>query len=270
MSHHSDHMLSDGAVLWSQVILSLPFILAALGYAAALYRSKRKNKKWSFYRTLLWFTGVLCAVISVAGPLAQWAHTNFTAHMAGHLLLGMLAPLLMVFAAPLTLLFRALPINYAKKVTKLLRSRFVNVLMDPFTASMLNVGGLWVLYSTSLYALMHEYLVLHIFVHVHVFLAGYLFTASMIYVDPVSHRRRYTYRAVILTAALAFHGILSKYIYSHPPAGVPSRQAEAGGKLMYYGGDAVDLVLIFFLCMHWYHAARPRSVERGRETCQTV
>ena len=70
---------------------------------------------------------------------------------------------------------------------------------------------------------------------------------------------RFQARAIILVIAIAGHGILSKYIYAHPPDGVSSEQAKLGGMLMYYGGDAIDLILVFWLCMQWYKAARPRS-----------
>jgi len=46
----------------------------------------------------------------------------------------------------------------------------------------------------------------------------------------------------------ACHGILSKYIYAHPPMGVPIDQAKTGGLVMYYGGDAIGLILITILC----------------------
>ncbi len=58
---------------------------------------------------------------------------------------------------------------------------------------------------------------------------------------------------------LAGHGILSKFIYAHPPAGVPLEQAKIGGMIMYYGGDVVDIVMIFNLCLHWFRATRARE-----------
>jgi putative membrane protein len=122
----------------------------------------------------------------------------------------------------------------------------------------LNVGGMWVLYTTDLYMMMQQHLFLHVLIHLHVFLAGYLFTISVIYIDPTPHRTSFVYRSVILLIALAAHGILSKYIYSHPPYGVSISQAEKGGMIMYYGGDAIELILIFILCFQWYKSSRPR------------
>ncbi len=268
--HHSAMVTGEG-FLMAQVLLTLPFIIILAVYCTALYTLKKKQQNWPLHRSIMFFTGVLCALVTVVGPFAHWAHSNFIIHMAGHLLLGMLAPLLMVLAAPLTLFLKALPVDSAKKITFILRSRPAGLLTHPVITSLLNVGGLWILYTTSLYSMMHEYVGLHIIIHFHVFVAGYLFTASLLYIDPTSHRKSYLYRSIILILALAGHGILSKYIYGHPPEGVPVSQAEAGGMLMYYGGDAIDLMIVFFLCLHWFRATRPRSSRSGGvETCQTV
>jgi putative membrane protein len=258
---HHLHLETAGTVIGigTQLILALPFIVGLVIYIWAIIHSNRTYKKWPISRTILWLAGVFLAAAAVAGPIAERAHHDFQVHMLGHLFLGMLAPLLMALAAPMTLVMRTLPTEYARKLTRLLKSRPLQLVSDPLFTAFLNAGGLWILYTTSLYGAMHQNVLLHIFIHMHVFLAGYLFTVSLIYIDPIPHRSTYIYRAVVLAAAMAAHGILSKVIYARPPEGVPVNQAEAGGMLMYYGGDAVDMMLIFILCLQWYKAARPKS-----------
>jgi putative membrane protein len=233
-------------------------ILAIFLYVFAAKSTNQHYKQWPYYRTLLWIMGIFSAEAAFIGPIATQAHHDFGAHMVGHLLLGMLAPLLMVLSAPVTLILRSLSISKGRRLTKILKSRFAKFVGDPLVASVLNIGGLWLLYTTELYSAMHHHVLLHLLIHIHVFLAGYLFTASMIYIDPISHRRSYLYRGIVLVIALSGHGILSKYIYAIPPVGVPSVEAEQGGMLMYYGGDAIDLVLIFIFWLQWYKANRPR------------
>lgn len=241
-----------------ELVLILPYILVSLLYILAAIGSSRYQKKWPVYRCVYWVLGVICAAAAVIGPLADRAHTSFSVHMVGHLLLGMLAPLLMVLAAPITLALRSLPVNTARGLAGLLKIRPVRILHEPLVTSVLNVGGLWILYTSNLYSAMQHNPYLHLFIHIHVFLAGYLFTASIIYIDPVPYRTSFTYRAFVLLIALAAHGILAKVIYSHPPNGVTVLQAETGAILMYYGGDAIDLILIFIFCFQWYKATRPR------------
>ena len=257
--HHTDgtHIYHVVGII-PQLLLALPFVLALIMYILAVVVSSRRHKPWPIYRTVCWAFGVLFATIAVAGPLANRAHVDFIAHMFGHLFLGMLAPLLMALAAPMTLMLRTLSVPLARTLSKVLRSWPSRMLTNPVIASFLNIGGLWLLYTTNLYSLMHESILLHLIVHFHVFLAGYLFTVSMIYIDPIPHRTSFMYRAIVFVIALAGHGILSKHIYANPPNGVPVDQAELGAMLMYYGGDIIDIVIIFILCLHWFRATRPR------------
>lgn len=196
----------------------------------------------------------------VAGrPGGSARPANFPVHMLGHLLLGMLGPLLIAFSAPMALLLRSIPVPFARRISRLLRSKPVHFIAHPLVAALLNIGGLWILYASGLFIAMHHSFILHLAVHFHVFATGFLFTVSLIYVDVVPYRRSFRIRAFILIIAMAGHGILSKYLYAHPPDGVPSEQAKLGGMLMYYGGDAVDLILVLWLCMQWYKSSRPRS-----------
>jgi putative membrane protein len=103
---------------------------------------------------------------------------------------------------------------------------------------------------------MQENVFIQIFVHLHVFLAGYLFTASFIYIDPVPHRASFVYRSVVMIMALGCHSILSKFIYAHPPVGVPDNQAELGSMVMYYGGDVIEIIMLFIFCSEWYKSHR--------------
>ncbi|RNF40345.1 cytochrome c oxidase assembly protein [Planococcus salinus] len=234
-------------------------IAAVLLYFVMAALTGKKFRKWPVHRYFLWSIGVLCAAAAVTGPLAALAHTNFKVHMMGHLLLGMLAPLLMVFGKPMTLLLRSLSTRYARLLTRLFKSRPIRLLSNPLTAATLNIGGLYLLYMTDLYMMTHQSLFLYALVHVHVFLAGYLFTISIIYIDISPHRFSYIYRSVVMILALAGHKILSKYIYANPPSGVSKPEAEAGGMLMYYGGDLIDLALITIFCYQWYKDATPRA-----------
>ena len=263
MGTHSHLHHAEEVYIVPQAIMALPFLLALAIYLICAVTSKRKYRPWPAWRTACWGFGTFFAVISVAGPLANSAHSDFTMHMYGHLFLGMLAPLLMVLGAPMTLILRSVSVHAARRLIKTLSSRPFQILTHPITATLLNIGGLWFLYATSLFSLMHENTILYLVVHMHVFLAGYIFTASMIYIDPVAHRFSYLYRSIVLVIALAGHGILSKYLYANPPEGVVPEQAEKGSMIMYYGGDIIDIVLIFILCLHWFRATRPKPAEQS-------
>ncbi|CAM3677468.1 cytochrome c oxidase assembly protein [Marinicrinis lubricantis] len=249
-AHLTHHSGGWGDWLFVGVCVSLLF-----GYGISAVKTSRMYKRWPRYRYVFWMLGILCAAAATVGPIAHRAHGHFTFHMIGHLLLGMLAPLLIVFSAPLTLVLRTVPIKYARRITALLKTRYVRMVCDPFIAALLNIGGLWVLYTTELYSAMQEHLVVHLMVHIHIFMAGYVFTVSIIPNEPMPHRTSYMYRTLALVVAAAGHSILSKLIYAFPPNGVPISDAQIGGLLMYYGGDTIEIAMIAVLCYRWYEAA---------------
>lgn len=242
----------------------LPFVLAIVVYIAVVIFTNHSYKKWPTRRIVWWTLGVLSVGFSLVGPVAEQSHHNFTAHMYGHLLLGMLGPLLIACSAPMTLLLRALPVRTGRKVSKWLRSKYVEFISHPITASMLNIGGLYVLYTTDLFGMMHESLILYIVVHLHVFWAGYLFTISLIYTDIVTHRTSFIMRATVLVIAMAGHGILSKWIYAYPPTGIEKTDAELGAMTMYYGGDFIDVIIVIVMCYKYFEKSkRTERVETG-------
>lgn len=253
----NDH-LKHGIAVNSDSILILLGLCALFLYLYAAVKSSRTYRKWPVARAIYWFFGIFCAVLPVAGPLAHLAHMNFTAHMLGHLLLGMMAPLFIALSAPVTLTLRTLPLQTSRRLARILRKLPFRIVSDPFAASILNIGGLCILYTTDLYANMHHSLILFLLVHLHVFLAGYLFTISMIYIDKPSHQTSFAYRSIAFVATMAAHGILSKYLYANSLEGISTFQLENGAKLMYYGGDGIDISILIIFFSHWFRAIHSR------------
>lgn len=250
-----------GALPWLLVLL--PAGVAAVAYFAAVRAAARRGRDWPPWRLALWCAGLATAAAAVRGPLGPGRHGDFVAHMTGHLLLGMLAPLLLAAAAPVTLALRALPAPPARRLARLLRTPPVRAVTHPVTAGVLNVGPLWLLYTTPLYAAVADRPALHAAAHAHVLAAGYVFTAAVAGWDPVGRRSRYGVRAAALVAFAAAHGILARHLYGHPPAGVPVADAHTGARLMYYGGDVLDIALFVVVCAQWYRAGA-RAHRTGR------
>ncbi|MEX5718005.1 cytochrome c oxidase assembly protein [Geodermatophilus maliterrae] len=220
-------------------------LAAGTGYVAATWRCR---SPWPLARTAAWLLALAAAGVAVAGP-AQ-AHHDLRAHMAGHLLLGMVAPLLLVLAAPVTLALRALPPAGARRLSRLLRTPPARRLADPLVAVPLNAAGLWLLYGTGLHTALAGRPALTALVWAHLLVGGYLATASVLAVDPAPHRRPVAVRAVALAGGAAAHDVLAKALYAYPPAGTVG--AEAGARLMYDGGTVLTLVTAALLWRRWY------------------
>ncbi|WP_243695056.1 cytochrome c oxidase assembly protein [Labedella populi] len=256
VTREHDH---GGAVIGVAWLLLLPLALAAVAYlgAAAAERSHGR-RAWPWYRDVAWSAGLAIVAATLVGPLADAAHEDLAAHMVAHLLAGMLAPLLLVAAAPVTLALRSLDVGPARRLSRLLASAPLRVLTHPVVAATIAVGSLWLLYATPLAAAMRDVPLVHELVIVHVVIAGYLFTASIVSVDPAPHRAGYPLRLGVLVLAIAAHSVLAKHVFAVAPTGTAIVEAERAGLVMYYGGDAVELVLLIAFFAEWYRSAGRR------------
>lgn len=264
--HDTGHRLTEvGAghggdtLAWAlfDVLAAGALSVAVVLYAVGLWRASHR-RPWPARRALAWYLGLVCAAAGLLGPVAESARDSFTGHMAAHLLVGMVAPLLLVLGAPVTLMLRVLPAARGRALTRVLRGRVVRALTHPVVAASLNAGGMWLLYTTDLYRLMHTSVLVHAVVHAHIFLAGYLLTASLVGRDPDPHRAPVGMRALVLIAFMASHSVLAKWLYVHPPAGVEPADGRVGAQLMYYGGDVVDVTVVVLLLAGWYTSTDPR------------
>ncbi|NKS53442.1 cytochrome c oxidase assembly protein [Rhodococcus hoagii] len=246
------HSPASGSALGLGVVVSVMAFVAAAAYVLAARRLRRRGDGWSWWAQGSWLAGLTAAVVAVAYPLPG---AMFTAHMGTHLLLGMVAPLLLVLARPVTLLLRASPPGRARRtVVAVAHSRAAGVLVYPPVAAVLDVGGLWLLYRTPLFAGMTDHPWLTLVVHTHVFAAGVLYSFALCQLDPVRRRHGFGLRAATLLAAGSAHAVLAKSLYVFPPPGTTLDHADLqhGAVLMYYGGDAVEAALAVVLAAQWY------------------
>lgn len=250
MTDHGAHAAHDpvGAII----------VLAALGglafgsYLVAVARSRRRGRAWSRWRTVSFAAGAVLPLIAVVPALSPYPGGSFADHMWQHLLIGMVAPVLLVLGAPGTLAVRALSVVGARRLTRALRSRPAVALTRPVVALVLNLGGLAALYFTPLHALTTQSAAVHHLVHVHFFLAGTLFAWVIAGPDPAPHRPSVPARLVVLGVAVAGHAVLSQLLYAGLGAvDAPADDLRAGASLMYFGGDLAELALAFALVASW-------------------
>ncbi|GAA2392256.1 cytochrome c oxidase assembly protein [Streptomyces glaucosporus] len=238
-------------------------------YLLAAARLRRRGDAWPPARDVCFAAGgaALAAAALVAPPGGP-----FTAHMARHLAVGMAAPLLLVLARPLTLALRLLrPGPVRRTLLAAAHSRPAGWLVCPPVAAVLDVGGLWLLYRTPLWAAVHGRPVLDAAVHLHVLAAGLLFTFAVCRLDPVRRRWGLLPRGAALLGAGAAHAVLAKSLWASPPPGTGFAPADlrTGARLMYYGGDLVEIALALVLAVQWY-AAGGRALARGRRPSPAV
>ena len=225
------------------------FYTAACAVAAALYllglhRLRRAGIAWPVHRTACWLGGLAVVFLATSGGLARYAPVLFSVHMIAHMLTAMLAPILLVLGAPITLALRALPaggstlpgaepdapgaggkaggkpgaptempglradVRYPgprEWITAALHSRYAQIITHPVVAAVLWVGGLYVMYFTGAYEYALRNHPAHLAMYAHFILSGYLFFAILIGPDPLPRRPGYPARMVLLLASLVFH-----------------------------------------------------------------
>jgi len=227
----------------------LPTLLLGL-YLGGVAVRVRDGGQWGRGRLLCFVVGCALLVLALWPPLMAWAHADPRGHMVQHLLLGMFAPIALMLGRPLSLLLRTLPQRHGRRAALLLGSPPMVALTHPVTALLLDIGGLYLLYLTPLFAASMDHALLGGWLHLHVLLAGYLFAWSIAGPDPAPARPGFALRLGVLFVAIAAHGILAKLMYGYGfPRGtafVPE-QLEAAARLMYYGGSLAELLLVALL-----------------------
>ena len=245
------------------LVLVVPVAIWAV-YAMMVIRQGQRGRSWPGWRSISFVAGIALTAAAVSPPVMGLAHHDLRGHMVQHLVLGMVAPLGLVLAAPVTLLLRTVPTGAGRAIARLLRSRPMRLLSHPTTALVLNIGGMYILYLTPLFALSMEYPSLHWLIMVHFLAAGYLFTWAIAGPDPAPHRPGITVRTIVLVLSLGLHAFLGKFMYAHLlPTSVPfeADQVKDAAVLMYYGGDFAEFLLAIVLFSGWY---RLRQRQRQR------
>jgi cytochrome c oxidase assembly factor CtaG len=126
----------------------------------------------------------------------------------------MLAPLLLVLGAPITLALQAGGRRTQRRLLRLLRSPPVALLAHPVTIWMLFGGTLVALYFTGLYELSLRNDAVHALVHVHFIVVGFLFTGYVVGVDPLGRTLGYGARLLYVALVLPFHAFLGVALLS--------------------------------------------------------
>lgn len=233
---HADHAPAAPVPL---VAWALPVLLLLLGvaYLALVARGGGEARRWPAGRTASFRPGVALDIASLTDPLAAWASASIAGHMAQHLIVGMLAPLLMVLGAPVTLLLHHGPPSWRRPIGAILHSPYVRFVAHPVTALVLSVGSLPLLYGTGLYAASQRSPELHVLVLVHVLASGYLFAWVIAGPDPAPRRPTVPWRLVVLGVAVLAHATVSQLVYAGLfRVAASDADRRLGATLMYYAG----------------------------------
>jgi cytochrome c oxidase assembly factor CtaG len=268
-----------------------PFAVALVALGAVLYvygvrRVGRAGRSWPRVRTAAFLGGLGVLAAATMSGLAAYDNVLFSAHMAQHMLLTMVAPLLLALGGPVTLLLGAAGPRGRRAAARLLHSRPLAVLAHPALAWVLFVASPFALYFTGLYELSLRNRAVHELVHLHFLLAGLLFLWPLVGLDPVPRRFPHAVRMLYAVLTLPFHAFLGVAIMGSSTllagdyyrslgrswGGSLIEEQNAGGGLLWAAGDLVGLVLVALVLRQWMRheahvaAREDRRLDRGESS----
>jgi putative membrane protein len=234
--------------------LTLPLLIAG-GYLTGVRRLRRRGDRWPPARTACLLAGTLCVACALLPPVSTHDEL-FGVHVLQHLLLGMTGPALLALSAPITLALRTVPRRVRRVLLGALHSRLAAFIVAPAFAVIADLGSLYALYLTRLYAAAERNGLIHAAVHLHLFAVGCLLSWALIGADPVRRRPAIRGRLIVLVIAAAGHDTLSKLMYARelPFGGGSIAARHFGAELMYSGGTAVDVALAVIIMTQWYQS----------------
>ena len=241
------------------------------------------ERRW---RSAAFYGGLITLVVATDTPLDPLSDTLFLAHMTQHILLLMVAPGLIVLAAPWLRLWQPLPLGFRRTVAKsVARGRWaapfralVRLLSRPLPAWIAFNAVVITWHVPAFYdaALSRE--AVHDLEHTMFFVAGTLFWLQVVDSPPVRARLDYALRAAYLTGALLISWMLAIVLalssspfypayahLAHRTAGLSAvaDQQIAGGVMWVPGSIPFTLAFIWAL-YHWLDPAEDPSMRARR------
>jgi len=262
----------DWLLSWRPDLLWVVVAAVAAGlYAAAVHRLRARGDSWPLVRGLTWYAGLAVLLWATCGAPAIYGRVLFSAHMVGHMTVGMVVPLLLVAAAPITLALRTLPVRHdgtrgpREWLLVAVESRPLRALGHPVVAAGLFTGSLIVFYHSPLFGLALRTHVGHELMFVHFLLTGYVFVWMLVGVDPGPRRPPPAARLVVLLATMGFHAFFGVTLVSGTALLEPEwftalgrtwgddalADQKVGGGIAWAVGELPTLVLALLIAVQW-------------------
>jgi cytochrome c oxidase assembly factor CtaG len=173
------------------LIFGTAAIVLAAVYIAGVVRLRRRGDAWPAGRTVAWLCGCAALLFATSSGVGRYMPAMFSMHMAAHMLLSMLVPVLLVLGAPVTLALRALPAagkdrppGMREWLLAALHSRVSKFFTNPLVATAIFVAGFYGLYFGGIFDAAADSHGAHLAMNAHFLLSGYLFYWVVIGVDP--------------------------------------------------------------------------------------
>src|SRR6202012_5899754 len=167
-------------------------------------------------RILAWLLGCLALLFVTSSGVGRYMPAMFSMHMAAHMGLSMLVPILLVLGAPVSLALRALPAagrgappGPREWLLAALHSPASRVLTNPIEAPVRLVAGFYGLYFGSIFDDAVGSHAGHLAMNMHFLVSGYLFYWVVIGVDPTPRPIPPLAKVGVVFASLPLHAFFA-------------------------------------------------------------
>lgn len=265
-------------LLWGWSGNGVGLAIVALGtalYLRGVWAMYRRGDGWPIGRTLSWLAGMIAIAWATFGGLGEYSHVLFSAHMASHMLLSMVAPIFLVLGAPMTLALRTLPgprqagdVSPRSLLLAFLHSRFAQLVTHPVVGPVLFVGSLYGLYFTGLFETLMGNHWGHAIMEIHFLAVGTLFYYVLIGIDPAPRALAPIARFGVLLVTLPFHAFFAIAVMSsntvfaldywnaldRPYRTDLLNDQYLGGGMAWATGEVPLLLVMFAILFQWFRS----------------
>ncbi|WP_051342696.1 cytochrome c oxidase assembly protein [Pseudonocardia spinosispora] len=244
------------SVLMTWTFSPITDLLVVVGTIGYLWLAGRGGH-WPRTRSLYWLAAMLVAVLAMNSPIAVYADMLFWVHMAQHLLLIMVVPVLLIWARPLELLG-------APKLPGWSGWPVAFLVLYTAIVTLAHLTGYQQLSATHG---VFRNLELAAF-----FVSGWLYFLPLVGSEREPWDLPYLLRFVLLAAGmgadtltgivlmLTSHTLVPAYAASHPGWGpTPLGDQELAGAIMWFGGDLLMMILMIITAVQWGRAGSDRQ-----------
>ncbi|MDN4477903.1 cytochrome c oxidase assembly protein [Demequina sp. SYSU T00039] len=273
-------------VQWRLEIISA-FVLVALAvlYLRGVAVLRRRGDAWPWYRTANWLAGIVLMLWITQGAPSIYGMVAFSSHMVEHMLLVMVAPVPLTFAAPITLALRAIEprrdgsVGPREWIRAVVESRWMRFWANPIVAAVSFAAFLVAFYYSPLFEFALRNHAGHLWMILHFTVVGYLFVNALVGIDPGPTRPRYPLRIVLLFSTMAFHAffgvslMMSTVLLAPTWFGLMGRDwgpdaitdQQYGGQIAWGIGELPVLLLAIGIVTAWRRADAKETRRKDRQ-----
>jgi putative membrane protein len=293
--HHSGMWVPGQSPTWGRMflphvtpgsVLAVLSMLALVVYVLAVLRLRRTGVTWPWWRTLAWAAG--CgSLFAVTGTwLNGYSMVLFSVHMAQHMVLSLITPLLLLLGAPVTLALRTLPRGQGPSgapralLLEALHSRFARIVAHPLFTVPLFIASLYGVYFTPLFDALMAGPVGHQFMLAHFVVTGLLFFGPIVAQDPWPRTLSHPGRMLELFLPVPFHAffgvaimmagslVVDSFTTAPESWGIdPLRDQGIAGGIVWAFGELPTVLVLAVVFFSWARSEerRGRVLDRAAE-----